>query len=220
MSIKSAGILWNLIFEEKDPKKQLVITPLLDPEKQLHKGSASVDLRLGTRFVASRKGDLTHIDTKDRDFEKRIANLQDSYYVNIGDFFVLHPGHFVLASTLETLCLPPNLAGSVVTRSSWGRYGLIIATAVGIHPNFVGVLTLELRNLAEVPLKLYPGRRILQVFFHEVEQTDVERTEPDAFDKSAYLASTKPGTGKFSSEYSEIDAIKKFPDYKDFPFRP
>ncbi len=210
MSIKSADVLRRLIFTEQ----KLVITPLLDPEKQLHKGSASVDLRLGTRFMASRKGDLTHIDTKARDFEKRIANLQDSYYVNIGDSFVLHPGHFVLANTLETLCLPPNLAGSVVTRSSWGRYGLIIATAVGIHPNFVGVLTLELRNLAEIPLKLYPGRRILQVFFHDVEQTE------EGFDKSEYLASTKPGTGKFASEVAEIDAIEKFRNYKDFPFRP
>jgi dCTP deaminase len=215
MSIKSAGILRKLIFIEK----KLVITPLLEPKKQLHEGSASVDLRLGTRFEVPRKGDLTHIDPQSGDFEKKIANLQDSYYVNIGKYFVLHPGHFVLATTLETLCLPPNLAGSVVTRSSWGRYGLIIATAVGIHPKFVGVLTLELRNLAEVPLKLYPGRRILQVFFHEVELTDVERTNPDAFDKSSYLASTKPSTGKFSSEYSEIDAIQKFPKYKDFPFR-
>jgi len=214
MSIKSAGILRQLIFIEK----KLVITPLLEPEKQLHEGSASVDLRLGTRFEVPRKGDLTHIDTQSRDFEKKIANLQDSYYVNIGDFFVLHPGHFVLATTLETLCLPPDLAGSVVTRSSWGRYGLIIATAVGIHPKFVGVLTLELRNLAEVPLKLYPGRRILQVFFHEVKLTKVERTSPDVFDKSAYLASTKPGTGKFASEVAEIDAIEKFPNYEDFPF--
>lgn len=220
MSIKSAGILRRLIFIEKKSEKKLVITPLLEPEKQLHEGSASVDLRLGTWFIASRKGYLPHIDTADKDSEKAVANLQDSYYVNIGDYFVLHPGHFVLATTLETLRLPPNLAGSVVTRSSWGRYGLIIATAVGIHPKFVGVLTLELRNLAEVPLKLYPGRRILQVFFHEVELTDVERTSPNVFDKSAYLASTKPGTGRFGSEEAEIDAIKKFLDYKDFPFRP
>ena len=201
MSIISADILRRLIFVEQ----KMVITPLLDPEKQLHKGSASVDLRLGTRFVASRRGDLTHIDTRNQDFEKEIANLQDSYYRNIGDSFVLHPGHFVLGSTLETLCLPPNLAGSVVTRSSWGRHGLIIATAVGIHPKFVGVLTLELRNLAEIPLKLYPGRRILQVFFHEVKQTDLE-----GFDKSAYLASTKPGSGKFATEVAEIEAIEKY----------
>jgi len=215
MSIKSAGILRQLIFT----KKKLVITPLLDPETQLHEGSASIDLRLGTRFEVPRKGDLTDIDPKTPDSEKKIANLQDIYYRNIGDSFVLHPGHFVLATTLETLCLPPNLAGSVVTRSSWGRYGLIIATAVAIHPNFVGVLTLELRNLAEVPLKLYPGRRILQVFFYEVELTDVERTNPDVFDKSAYLASTKPGTGKFGSEEAEIKAIEKFPNYKEFPFQ-
>lgn len=208
MSIKSADILRRLIYTKK-----LVITPLLDPQKQLTKGSASVDLRLGTHFVATRRGDLTHIDTKIKDFETKIANLQDSYYVPIGKHFVLHPGHFVLASTLEYLGLPPNLAGNVVTRSSWGRHGLIIATAIGIHPKFVGVLTLELRNIAEVPLKLYPGQRILQVFFSEVEQTDTKE-----FDKSPYLASTRPGIGRFTSEVAEIDIIENYPNYQNFPF--
>ncbi len=208
MSIVSADILRKLIYEE-----ELVITPLLDAEKQLHKGSASIDLRLGTRFIASRKGQLTHIDVTEPDFDNKIANLQDTYYVRIGDFFVLHPGHFVLAGTLEYLSLPSNLAGNVITRSSWGRYGLIIATAIGVHPAFKGILTLELRNLADVPLKLYPGRRILQVFFHKVEQT-----EKKEFDRSAYLISTKPGIGKFVSEKSEIDSIRNFDDYQHFPF--
>ena len=205
MTIKSAGILRNLIFNETDPTKQLVITPLLEPQQQLHEGAASVDLRLGTYFTASRKGYLSHIDTIKEDFESEVANLQDPYYVAIGRKFVLHPGHFVLGSTLEYLRLPANLAGNVVTRSSWGRYGLIIATAVGIHPYFVGHLTLELRNLAEVPLILYPGRRILQVFFDEVEQTDA-----DAFDMSAYMGLTKPGVGKFSLEKEEIRIINEF----------
>jgi dCTP deaminase len=204
MSILSADSLRDLIFKEGT----LVITPLLDPDKQLNKGSASVDLRLGTRFIASRKGKLTDIDTAEEDFNKKISNLHDEYYVNIGDYFVLHPGHFVLAGTLEYLQLPANLCGNVVTRSSWGRYGLVIATAVGVQPKFAGILTLELRNLADVPLKLYPGRRILQIFFYEVRQPDV-----DAFDRSAYLVSTKPGSGKFVSEEAEIKAIKKFNNY-------
>lgn len=205
MSVKSAVILRKLIFDEKDPEKQLVITPLLDPVRQLQEGSASVDLRLGSRFTASRKGYLPHINTLKDDFETEVAELQDCYYVGIGEPFVLHPGHFVLGGTLEYLRLPPNLAGNVITRSSWGRHGLVIATAVGIHPGFAGPLTLELRNLAEIPLILYPGRRILQVFFYEVEQT-----VPDAFDPSEYIGLTKPSTGKFSSEKEEIETIKRF----------
>jgi len=56
----------------------------------------------------------------------------------------------------------------VLGRSTWGRLGLIVATAVGIQPNFAGTLTLELRNLGEAPLSLYPGQIIAQLFFHEV----------------------------------------------------
>ncbi len=211
MSVLSADRLRQLIFIEN----KLVVTPLLDIEKQLGKGSASIDLRLGTRFLATRRGDLTHIDIKDQDSEKEISNLQDSFYVPFGNPFVLHPGHFVLDTTLEYLSLPPNLAGNVVTRSTWGRHGLIIATAVGIHPKFVGVLTLELRNLAEIPLKLYPGLRILQVFFHEV--TGVQ-PDTDAFDRSSYLVSTKPSTGKSASEQDEMAIIDKFQKYQQFPY--
>lgn len=215
MSLKSAGVLHNLIFRETDPNRQLVITPLLEPGEQLHPGSASVDLRLGTRFTASRKGLLSHVDTAKEGFESEVANVQESYYVGIGEQFVLHPGHFVLGITLEYLRLPPNLAGSVVTRSSWGRHGLIIATAVAIHPKFMGRLTLELRNLAEVPLILYPGRRILQVLFYEVETTKAEQDNAAAFDHSQYLASTEPTVGHFSSEPEkhEIELIRKFPKY-------
>lgn len=209
MSIKSADVLRNLIYNEK----QLVVTPLLDPDRQLHEGSASVDLRLGTRFTASRRGYLPHIDTFDSDFEAKVANLQDSYYVNIGDEFVLHPNHFVLGTTLEYLHLPSNLAGNVVTRSSWGRYGLVIATAMLIHPGFAGPITLELRNLAEVPLILHPGLKILQIFFYDVEQDNAE-----AFDNSQYIALMKPGPGKFDPKEEDVNIIKNFTNIEAYPF--
>ena len=60
----------------------------------------------------------------------------------------------------------------VVGRSSWGRLGLIVATAIGVHPGFAGPLTLELRNLGETPLRLYPGQPIAQLFFHPVQTSD------------------------------------------------
>lgn len=56
----------------------------------------------------------------------------------------------------------------VVGRSTWGRLGLIVATAVGIHPGFAGSLTLELRNLGEAPITLFPVQTIAQLFFHQV----------------------------------------------------
>ncbi len=75
----------------------------------------------------------------------------------------------MLASTLEYLSFPSGLGGYVLTRSSWGRLGLIIATATFINPGFKGCLTLELLNLGEVPLVLHPGTRVAQLVLHTVE---------------------------------------------------
>ena len=81
---------------------------------------------------------------------------------------MIHPHQLILACTLEYLRLPRDLMAYVIGRSTWGRLGLIVATAVGIQPSFAGTLTLELRNLGEAPLSLYPGQAIAQLFFHSV----------------------------------------------------
>jgi len=100
--------------------------------------------------------------------------------------------------------MPPNLAAYVIGRSTWGRDGLIIATAAGVHPGYLGTLTLELTNLGEVPLKLYPGERYAQLFLH-----DVALKEKTQGAKSGFLGSTEPISGKISAKEKEI--VKKFP---------
>ena len=90
-------------------------------------------------------------------------------FVPFGKQFVLHPDQFVLGSTLEYLGLPSDMQGSVEGRSSWGRLGLIIATATGVNPGYRGVVTLELRNIGEVPIQLWPGWGIAQIFFQMVD---------------------------------------------------
>jgi dCTP deaminase len=81
----------------------------------------------------------------------------------------LHPRNFVLGVTLEWLKMPPDLAGYIVGRSSWGRRGLIIATAAGVHPGFTGCLTLEITNLGEIPIEVRPGMAVSQLFLHSVD---------------------------------------------------
>jgi len=76
--------------------------------------------------------------------------------------FVLHPNELVLAATMEWFRLPHDIAGYVTSRSSWGRAGLVVATAVAVHPGFAGCITLELVNIGEVPFVLYPGLRVAQ----------------------------------------------------------
>lgn len=151
-----------------DPDRQLVVTPLLSRE-QIDDRTASIDFRLGTSFLSLDRAGTPAIDWNDERSRNSFSSLFARSYVPLGGSFVIHPGQFVLAATLEWLRMPTNLMAYVVTRSSWGRTGLIVATAVAVHPSFSGVVTLELRNLGEVPVLLRPGERILQLVFHEAE---------------------------------------------------
>lgn len=102
----------------------------------------------------------------------------------MGDYFVLHPRQFVLGETLEWIHLPADLAAFVTSRSSWGRDGLIIATATGVHPGYSGILTLELTNLGEIPLRLYPGLSVAQLFIFEVLAEKDADVSPSTFNLS------------------------------------
>ena len=95
----------------------------------------------------------------------------------------------MLGITLEWLRLPKNLAGIVTGKSSWGRRGLIIATATGVHPGFAGCLTLELTNLGGIPISIEPGMEICQLFLHEAN------SETQTADKSQFLIRRKPTLG-------------------------
>ena len=90
-------------------------------------------------------------------------------YVPFGGTFVLHPRSFVLAITLEWIRMTRRHGGYVMGKSSWGRRGLVIETAPGVHPGFSGCLTLELANVGEIPIELTPGARICQLFVHVLE---------------------------------------------------
>lgn len=156
--------------KERDFAKRLVISPLLDEDGQVKTGQASVDLRLGFDFclvTASSFGSISEFSERGVQ-PQSFAKLYRRKYVPFGSSIVIHPHQFMLAHTLEYIRLPTDLLAYVVGRSTWGRLGLIVATAIGIHPGFAGSLTFELRNLGETPLTLYPGQTISQLFFHSV----------------------------------------------------
>lgn len=127
------------------------------------------------------------------------AQLTKQHFVPFGEPFILHPRAFVLAVTLEWIRLPSNIAGYVVGRSSWGRHGLIIATANGVHPGFTGCLTLELTNVGEIPITIKPGTTICQLFLHSVEGRDPQRV-----DTSRFIGSRKPKLGAI-----QLDEVAK-----------
>ena len=140
--------------------RDLTISPMLDPVKQI--GDGSVDISLGTRFIVSETPNVTQIDPMTLD-SREIRKFQREVVVPFGDSFTLHPHHFLLGCTFEFIALPQNLCAFVLSRSSYGRAGLLIATATYVHPCWQGCLTLELQNLGEVPIKLRPGSHIGQL---------------------------------------------------------
>lgn len=148
--------------------ERLTITPILDPENQVR--DTGVDVRLGNEFIVVRRTTFSTLDPAEKkEVARNIGRYQGRIKIDFKEKFILHPNHLVLGSTLEYIALPKTLSAYVVGRSSWGRLGLIIATAISIAPGFKGCLTLELENIGEVPITLYPGLLIAQLVFNKVE---------------------------------------------------
>jgi dCTP deaminase len=120
---------------------------------------SSVDVRLDRFFRAFESHRSTHIDPAQEDED--LTRLVDQ---PLDRPFVLHPGEFVLGSTLEKITLPVDLAGRLEGKSSLGRLGLVVHSTAGfIDPGFSGHVTLELSNMAPLPIKLWPGMKIGQL---------------------------------------------------------
>lgn len=150
---------------ESELPHRLVVTPILS-KKQI--GDASIDVRLSNQFIVFRMhtfGVFEPFSTP----RTRLRIMQERQIVKFRKSFVLHPGMLALGCTLEYICLPSDVECQVEGRSSWARLGLQIATATSVEPGFKGVVTLELSNLGTIPIQLYPGVRIAQLFFHDVK---------------------------------------------------
>lgn len=175
--------------------KRLVVTPLLE-DSQI--GEASIDLRLGTEFLLLRRTVESGLDPEKLS-QGEFDAMQERIVVPYGEDIWLHPRHFVLAATLEYLRIPDDLGAYVIGRSSWGRVGLIVATAIMIHPGFTGCLTLELINDGDSPIKLYPGARIAQLAVHSMRRATKTPYGPDG----KYQAPIAPQASRLAKEKDE-----------------
>ncbi|GAA3364644.1 MULTISPECIES: dCTP deaminase [Saccharopolyspora] len=120
---------------------------------------SSIDVRLDRFFRVFDNSKYTHIDPSQQQDE-----LTSPVEVTGEDPFVLHPGEFVLGSTFEAVRLPDDLAGRLEGKSSLGRLGLLTHSTAGfIDPGFTGHITLELSNVANLPITLWPGMKIGQL---------------------------------------------------------
>ncbi|GII67279.1 dCTP deaminase [Sphaerisporangium krabiense] len=120
---------------------------------------SSVDVRLDRYFRVFENHRYPHIDPSIEQAELTRLVVPDGE-----DAFILHPGEFVLASTYEVIGLPDDIAGRLEGKSSLGRLGLLTHSTAGfIDPGFEGHVTLELSNVATLPIKLWPGMKIGQL---------------------------------------------------------
>ena len=130
---------------------------------------ASLDVRVDRLFRVFRNNRYPYIDVK-----REQEGLTELVEVEDGDPFILHPGEFVLGSTLERVKLPDDLVARLEGKSSLGRLGLLIHSTAGfIDPGWDGHVTLELSNVANLPITIYPEMKIGQLSFVQMaEPTD------------------------------------------------
>jgi dCTP deaminase len=150
-------ILSDRTIREQLAAGRIVIDPLDDACIQ----PSSVDLRLDRLFRVFLNHTMPVIDVK-----KNLEDLTRLVEIDEGDAFILHPGEFVLGSTAESVGLPDDLVARIEGKSSLGRLGLLIHSTAGfVDAGFSGHITLELSNVANLPITLYPGMKIGQVSF-------------------------------------------------------
>jgi dCTP deaminase len=145
---------------------RIIIEPLDDGFIQ----PSSVDLRVDRYFRVFRNDTTPYIDPKEPQ-----ENLTELVEVLDDGAFILHPGEFVLGSTFERVALPDDLVARLEGKSSLGRLGLLIHSTAGfVDAGWDGHLTLELSNVANLPIAIYPGMKIGQISFLEMSTPAAE----------------------------------------------
>ncbi|MEU6233470.1 dCTP deaminase [Kitasatospora sp. NPDC047058] len=149
-----------MLLSDKDIRTEIDLgRVVIDPFDPAMIQPSSIDVRLDRFFRVFENHRYPHIDPSEEqpDLTRLVEPEGD-------DAFILHPGEFVLASTYEVITLPEDVASRLEGKSSLGRLGLLTHSTAGfIDPGFSGHVTLELSNVATLPIKLYPGMKIGQL---------------------------------------------------------
>ena len=189
----------HMILSDHDIKvalkeKRIIIDPKPDLSVQL--GSCSIDLRLGKKFRVFNHSKIALIDPQN---PCATEDLMTEITVKNADPFILQPGDFILATTMETITIPDNLLARLEGRSSLGRLGIVVhSTASVFDPGWHGVAVLELGNLGRIPVALYPGMRICSFTFEELSSpADVPYTKRKS---SKYKHQNSPLASKICEE--------------------
>jgi dCTP deaminase len=171
---------------------RIVIDPYIPEAVQ----PSSVDLHLDRRFRVFRNSRYPYIDVREPQPE-----LTELLEIAGDEPFILHPGEFVLGSTLERVELPNDLVARLEGKSSLGRLGLLIHSTAGyVDPGWEGNLTLELSNVANLPITLYDGMKIGQISFQRLS-SPVEVGYGDARIGSKYRGQRDPTASLYHRDF-------------------
>ena len=196
-----------MVLSDKSIREELgnggiVIDPIGDDALQ----PSSVDLRVDRYFRVFRNDTTPYIDPKQAQ-----EDLTELVEVADGEAFILHPGEFVLGSTLERVQLGPELVARLEGKSSLGRLGLLIHSTAGfVDSGWNGHLTLELSNVANLPIAIYPTMKIGQISFLRMT-TKAEHPYGGDATKSKYQDQAGPTPSRY---YLNFERAEGDPDGK------
>ena len=152
-----------MILSDRDIKARIAAGELvIDPVDLEDVQPASVDVRLDRKIVVFDRSNASHVDPT----KPSQDNLTNYWTQRAQEPFILHPGEFVLGSTLEHIEIPADIVARIEGKSSLGRIGLLIHSTAGyVDPGWKGRLTLELSNISRLPIAIHPGMKIGQMSF-------------------------------------------------------
>ena len=173
---------------------------VIDPYDESLIQPSSIDVRVDRQFRVFHNGRYTHIDVR-----QPMEELTELVEPPEGEPFILHPGEFVLGQTLERVTLPDDLVARLEGKSSLGRLGLLIHSTAGfVDSGFSGNLTLELSNVANLPITIYEGMPIGQISFMRMDGP-VERPYGSETNTSKYQGQTEPTASRFFENFKPKD---------------
>ncbi len=188
-----------MILSDVDIRKEIESGRIvIDPFDPAAIQPSSIDLHVDDRFRVFANSRYPYIDVK-----KEMPGLTEVVEVADPDPFILHPGEFVLGSTLERVTIPDDMVARLEGKSSLGRLGLLIHSTAGyVDPGWDGFLTLELSNVANLPITIYPGMKIGQISFFRLS-TPAERPYGSTETRSKYQGQRGPTASRFFEEFGE-----------------
>ncbi len=186
-----------MVLSDRDIRAEIAAGRIvIDPYTPEAVQPSSIDLHLDRRFRVFRNSRYPYIDVREEQPE-----LTELVEIAWDEPFILHPGEFVLGSTLELVGLPDDLVARLEGKSSLGRLGLLIHSTAGyVDPGWEGNLTLELSNVANLPITLYDGMKIGQISFQRLS-SPVEVAYGDSRIGSRYRGQRDPTASLYHRDF-------------------